>query len=62
MLECIQIKDIGKVIVFKTATSENNILIVGKEEKVLLGLGQSKNEEVYNKIMNAIEVHKERSN
>ena len=53
-------QDIGKVIVFKTATSENNILIVGKEEKVLLGLGQSKNEELYNKIMKAIEVYKEK--
>ena len=55
-------QDIGKVIVFKTATSENNILIVGKEEKVLLGLGQRKNEELYNKIMKAIEVYKERNN
>ena len=53
-------QDIGKVIVFKTATSENNILIVGKEEKVLLGLGQRKNEELYNKIMKAIEVYKEK--
>ena len=51
-------QDIGKVIVFKTATSDNNILIIGKEEKVLLGLGQSKNEELYKKIMNAIEVYK----
>ena len=55
-------QDIGKVIVFKTATSENNILIIGKEEKVLLGLGQRKNEEIYNKIMKAIEVYKERNN
>jgi hypothetical protein len=54
-------QDIGKVVVFKTTTSENNILIIGKEEKVLLGLGQRKNEELYNKIMKAIEVYKERN-
>jgi hypothetical protein len=53
-------QDIGKVIVFKTAISDNNILIIGKEEKVLLGLGQSKNEELYKKIMNTIEVYKEK--
>ena len=53
-------QDIGKVVVFKTTTSENNIFIIGKEEKVLLGLGQRKNEELYNKIMNAIEVYKEK--
>ena len=55
-------QDIGKVVVFKTTTSENNILIVGKEEKVLLGLGQNKNEELYNKILKAIKVYKERNN
>ena len=53
-------QDIGKVVVFKTTTSENNIFIIGKEEKVLLGLGQRKNEELYNKIMKAIEVYKEK--
>ena len=40
-------KELGKVRLFETKKEKPYILIIGKNEKIVLGLGKEKNEEIY---------------
>ena len=40
-------KELGKVRLFETKKEKPYILIIGKNEKIVLGLGKEKNEELY---------------
>jgi len=41
-------KELGKVRLFEIKKEKPYVLIVGKTEKIILGLGKEKNEEIYN--------------
>ena len=40
-------KELGKVRLFEIKKEKPYILIIGKNEKIILGLGKEKNEEIY---------------
>jgi len=40
-------KELGKVRLFEIKKEKPYILIIGKNEKIVLGLGKKKNEEIY---------------
>jgi hypothetical protein len=45
---------IGQVLVFEIRKGKGNILIIGKEKKVLLGLGEKKNKEIYEELKSLV--------